>query len=192
MDTFKDFLSQYLAISVADWEVIQSRLQHRVTAKNEVLTMLGEVENNIYFLESGAVRLYYEGEQRDVTLNIGFPNAFIGSHSSFLTRAKSEFVLQCLTPCKLTYISHEDLMTIYEKTDCGHELGRVFTEKIFLYLSKRENSFLLESPTKRYLSLFEEQPQLILEIPQKYLASYIGITPQALSRIRGKLLQGRS
>jgi DNA-binding MarR family transcriptional regulator len=80
-------------------------------------------------------------------------------------------------------------LEIYQQTDCGQELGRILTEQLFLYLSHRENAFMLKSPTQRYLDLFEEQPRLIQEIPQKYLASYIGITPQALSRIRAKLGQ---
>lgn len=192
MEEFKVFLNRHMEISPEDWEVINSKLQFKSAHKDEILTEHKKVEDNIYFLQSGAVRLFYEGENKDVTLNIGFPKDFIGSHSSFLTREKSEFLLQCLTPCEMAYISHIDLVDIYANTICGHQLGRIFIEKIFLYLSKRENSFLLKSPTERYLDLFKEQPQLVLDIPQKYLASYIGITPQALSRIRAKLVKQRS
>lgn len=189
MEMFRAFLAQHMEVCDKDWQVILPRLKMCEAQKGDILTDHGEVENEIYFLLSGAVRLFHEGENKDVTLNIGFPDNFIGSHSSFLTRQKSEFVLQCLTPCEMVSIVHQDLMDIYELTECGHQLGRVFTEKIFLYLSQRENAFLLHSPTKRYLDLFEEQPELVLKIPQKYLASYIGITPQALSRIRAKLVQ---
>jgi len=80
-------------------------------------------------------------------------------------------------------------LEMYGLTDCGQELGRILTEQIYLYFSSRENAFLLRSPTERYLDLFKEQPRLIKEIPLKHLASYIGVTPQALSRIRARIVQ---
>ena len=111
------------------------------------------------------------------------------AYTSFLTQTPSDFHLTALTSCSLLYITKSDLEKLYALTTCGDVLGRIFAEKLFLYLSKRENDFMIKSPTQRYLDLFVEQPQLIQEIPQKYLASYIGITPQALSRIRAKTAQ---
>ena len=189
MNAFKDFLEEHLRVSDEDWHLISQRLTKSHCTKGEILTSLGSVEQNLYFLTAGAFRLFYEKETKDITLNIGFPNSFMCSYTSYLTREPSDFILQALTPCDYLYISHQDLLEIYELTDCGQQLGRILTEQIFLYLSNRENAFMLKSPTQRYLDLFEEQPRLIQEIPQKYLSSYIGITPQALSRIRAKLGQ---
>lgn len=188
MEMFKSFLQQHLVVSDKDWKMISDRVQVETCKKNTVLTSLGQVEDKLYFLMDGVFRLYHEGENKDITLNFAFPKTLISSYTSFLTAAKSEFILQALTPCKYLYITRSSLEELYSLTSCGHELGRVLTEATFLYLSKRETAFLLKSPTQRYLDLFNEQPQLIQEIPQKYLASYIGITPQALSRIRAKCL----
>jgi CRP-like cAMP-binding protein len=189
MEMFKTFLKDHLFVSDEDWITIKDRLHVEVYDKNEVLTKLGEVEDRLYFLADGVVRLFYEGESKDITLNFAFPNTFISSYSSFLTKSPSEYILQTLTACEVKYLRRQDLEDLYSTTECGHELGRILTENIFLYMSKRESAFLIKSPTERYLDLFKEQPRLIQEIPQKYLASYIGITPQALSRIRAKLLQ---
>ena len=187
MNVFKQFLEQHLILSDRDWLIISALLKTDDCEKGATLTSLGKVEDKLYFITEGAFRLYYEQETKDITLNIGFPGGFMSSYTSYLTRRPSDFILEALTPCSFTYISYEDLSDIYEQTNCGHELGRILTEQLFLYLSHRENSFMLKSPTQRYLDLFEEQPRLIQEIPQKYLSSYIGITPQALSRIRAKL-----
>ncbi len=84
-------------------------------------------------------------------------------------------------------ITHADLQVIYRDTDCGQIIGRKTAESLFLLKVKREQSLLNESAEERYLKLFTEQPQLIKEIPLKFLASYIGITPQALSRIRRRI-----
>ena len=176
-----------MSISDDDWNIIANRLVLADCQKGEALTTLGSIENKLYFLLDGAVRLYYELENKDVTLNIGFPNSFISSYTSYLTRMPSDFILEALTPCSYLEISYEDLNDIYTLTECGQQLGRILTEQLFLYLSHRENAFMLKTPTERYLNLFEEQPRLIQEIPQKYLSSYIGITPQALSRIRARL-----
>lgn len=189
MEILRRFLNEYLVVSEEDWKAVSHRFKPGECEKNYTFTKEGEPETKLYFLESGAVRLYHESKTKDVTLNIGFPNNFISSYSSFLTQKPSGFILESLTACRYWVISKSDLQYLYENTQCGHELGRILTENIFLYLSERENAFLLKSPTERYLDLFDQQPKLIQEIPQKYLSSYIGITPQALSRIRAKLAQ---
>jgi CRP-like cAMP-binding protein len=187
VESFKSFLKEHISVTQEDWDYIKERLHRESCKKDSILTNQGQLEDRVYFLLSGITRLYYEAEVKDTTLNIGFPNNFVSAYSSFLSRKPSEFILHTLTDCEYIYFSHSDLEDLYANTSCGQELGRIFAEELFLYLSKRENDFLLKSPTQRYLDLFEEQPRLIQEVPQKYLASYIGITPQALSRIRAKL-----
>ena len=189
MDAFKEFLNTHVAVSQSDWNEIAKRLTAVTYHKGDVLTKAGQIEQRLYFIQSGIIRLYYEFEHKDVTINFAFPNNFVNAYTSFLTQTPSDFHLTALTSCSLLYITKSDLEKLYALTTCGDVLGRIFAEKLFLYLSKRENDFMIKSPTQRYLDLFVEQPQLIQEIPQKYLASYIGITPQALSRIRAKTAQ---
>ena len=172
-----------------DWVIISGKLSSKSASKGEVLTPKGKNADKLYFLLNGVSRLYHETENKEVTLNFAFPESFFCSYSSFLTQEPSEFILEALTPCEMIYLTRKDLDDLYAITKCGHELGRILTEKMFLYLSKRENDLLLKSPTQRYLDLFDEQPHLVQKIPQKYLSSYIGITPQALSRIRAKLAE---
>lgn len=187
MEELGQVLRNYIHLSDKDWTVIQEYFHPLSIKKDHVLTNQNSVEERLYFITDGIVRLYYEGEEKDITLNFGFPNSFINCYTSFLTQTESKYILQSLSACELVYISRKDLETLYEITDCGHHLGRLFAENLFLYLSKREDSFVLNTPTERYLNLFEEQRHLIQQIPLKYIASYIGITPQALSRIRAKL-----
>lgn len=79
------------------------------------------------------------------------------------------------------------MQEIYKETQIGNTIGRQASEELFLKKSQRELSLLNETAEQRYLKLFSEQPELIKEIPLKYIASYIGITPQALSRIRKRI-----
>lgn len=183
----KILLEEQVPISTTDWEYILSKLQLKNVKKGTSLTTEGLVEQNLYFLHQGICRLFYEKEDRDITINFGFPKGFISSYSSFLTEKPSQFILEALTDCEVLIIPKSELEQIYKHTKCGQQLGRIFSEQFFLYLSERETSFMLNSPTERYLALFEEHPRLVQEIPLKFLASYIGITPQALSRIRAKI-----
>jgi len=186
-DQLRLFLEQQVQIEEKDWNIILPYLEILEIEKDQILTQAGIIESNLYFVSSGITRLFYEKEERDITINFGFPNGFISSYSSFLTQELSQFILQSLTRTTLISISKDHLDSIYAQTACGHHLGRLFSEQFFIYVSKRETDFMLRSPTERYLLLFDEYPQLIKEIPLKYLASYIGITPQALSRIRAKI-----
>ena len=187
LNQLRNFLENQVSISDSDWHYIKDKLAFKEFEKGICLTEEGIVESSINFVISGIIRLYYEKEDRDITINFGFPQSFISSYSSFLTQEPSKFMLQALTPCAVLVIPKADLEDIYKHTSCGQQLGRLFSEQFFLYLSERETSFMINSPTERYLDLFEEHPRLIQEIPLKFLASYIGITPQALSRIRAKI-----
>ena len=84
----------------------------------------------------------------------------------------------------LWQITYEDLQAVYDITSIGDRIGRKIAEELYLKKMKREMSLLEDTARKRYLDLMAEQPDLIRYIPQKYLASYIGIRPQSLSRIR--------
>ncbi len=189
MNALRTYLEQHLTISDTDWQIIAQRLTPSECPKGTKLTTAGRVEDRLYFILDGAFRLYFETESKETTLDIGFAHSLISSYSSYITRRPSDFNLEALTACRFMSIRHADLLQMYELTDCGHELGRILTEQIYLYFSSRENAFLLRSPTERYLDLFKEQPRLIKEIPLKHLASYIGVTPQALSRIRARIVQ---
>ncbi len=187
MISLKQLLESKTNISESDWEYIQSHLNETSFSKKEIVTKQGQIESKIYFVLEGIFRIYMELPEKDVTIDFAFPGDLISSYTSFLTQRPSDSAIQSLTSSKVLYITHSDLQNIYQHTTSGESIGRVFAEEFFQYKSKRELSFLKDSPTQRYLALFDEQPELIREIPQVYLSSYIGITPQALSRIRAKI-----
>lgn len=111
----------------------------------------------------------------------------MSAYDSFLTQAPSTYQTETLTETTLWRLTFDDLQDIYKRTEIGHTIGRITAENLFLTKSQREQSLLNETAEERYLKLFTDQPHLIREIPLKYLASYIGITPQALSRIRKRI-----
>ncbi|MVO07821.1 cyclic nucleotide-binding domain-containing protein [Flavobacterium sp. TP390] len=187
MERLRKIIAEKIDISESDWKIISSKLQFQEIKKKDFLTKANTIEDKVYFIIDGVFRLFIELPEKDVTIDFGFPNKFLSSYSSFLMQLPSVSFIQSLTTSKVIFITRKDLYDIYKETNAGDAIGRLFAEEFFRYKSKRELSFMMETPTQRYLNLVKEQPQLILKIPQKYLASYIGITPQALSRIRGKI-----
>lgn len=147
----------------------------------------GHTENYLSFVEKGIIRLYISAEKRDLTFAFGFDNGFMSAYDSFLTRQPSVYNVESLTPAVLWRLSHADLQTVYKETEIGNTIGRQASEDLFLKKSKRELSLLKDTAEERYLKLFSEQPKLLQQIPLKHIASYIGITPQALSRIRKRI-----
>ena len=171
----------------SDWKLFSSKLQEVKLKKNTTLLKAGKIENYLSFISKGIIRLYIPREESDLTFGFLFDNEFVTAYDSLLTQSPSEYQIETLTETILWKISNKDLQEVYERTDSGNIIGRKMAENMFLIKSKRELSLLSKTAEERYLDLFSDRPKLLQQIPLKYIASYIGVTPQALSRIRKRI-----
>lgn len=189
MQQIKAYLDQIATISNQDWDFFTSKLQARSIPKKTIFLKLNEVENTISFIESGVVRLYIpkEDPEKEITFGFSFKNQFISAYDSFLTQKPSAYQLQALTEVSLLSITYVDLQAVYNTTQIGNLIGRLTAERLFLLKSKREQDLLHLTAEQRYIKLFKERPELLQVIPLKYISSYIGVTAQALSRIRKRV-----
>jgi len=183
----RKYLEEFSPMSDADWIYFSSKLQPVSFQKKETVLKKGQIENFLSFVEKGTLRMYFPKIENDLTFGFVFQHQFISAYDSFLTQTPSSYEIEALTETNLWRISHTDLHDIYTNTKIGNEIGRKNAERLFLIKSARELSLLELNAQERYEKLFSDRPQLIREIPLKYIASYIGITPQALSRIRSQL-----
>lgn len=189
MQQIKAHLDQIATISNEDWDYFTSKLQRRVIPKKAVFLKLDAIENHISFIEIGVVRLFIpkENPEKEITFGFSFKDQFISAYDSFLTQTPSAYQLQALTETTLLSITYADLQEVYNNTHIGNLIGRLTAERLFLLKSKREQHLLNLTAEERYMKLFKERPELLKVIPLKYISSYIGVTPQALSRIRKRL-----
>ncbi|MDO6813450.1 Crp/Fnr family transcriptional regulator [Tenacibaculum soleae] len=189
MVNIRTYLEKSLTINDNDWEFFTSKLALIKIKKRTKILKIGEIENHISFINKGVVRFYIpkEDKEKEITFGFCFSNEFVSAYDSFLTQQPSLYELEALTDIEMWSISHDDLQEVYNKTSIGNTLGRLSSERLYLIKSKREQSLLNETAEERYLKLFDERPKLIREIPLKYIASYIGVTAQALSRIRKRI-----
>lgn len=189
MQQIKAYLDQIATISQTDWDFFTSKLQRRMILKKTVFLKLNDTENHISFIESGVVRLFIpkDNPEKEITFGFSFKDQFISAYDSFLTQTPSAYELQALTDARLLSITYNDLQAVYNTTQIGNLIGRLTAERLFLLKSKREHNLLNLTAEQRYMKLFKERPELLKVIPLKYISSYIGVTAQALSRIRKRV-----
>ncbi|WP_294961549.1 Crp/Fnr family transcriptional regulator [uncultured Flavobacterium sp.] len=187
MQQIRDNFELMAKLSDEDWDTFSSKLIRQEFPKKTVILQAGHVENYLSFIEKGILRYYVPSENKDLTFAFAFDGEFTSGYDSFITRLPASYIIEALSDTILWSISYNDLQDIYAETKIGNTIGRLASEGLFLKKSKRELSLLNDSAEQRYRNLFTEKPHLIQKIPQKYLAPYIGITPQALSRIRKRI-----
>ena len=170
-----------------DWQSFYTKLIKQEFPKGSLILKEGQRENYLSFIDRGIIRYYIPKPENDLTFGFSFEGEFTSGYDSFLTRSDAQYSIEALTDTTLWRLTYDDLQIIYNTTSMGNVIGRIFSERLFLLKFKRELSLLADTAEQRYLKLFKERPNLIQYIPLKYICSYIGITPQALSRIRRRI-----
>ena len=148
----------------------------------------GKYAKEIGFLESGIARAFYvnaEGKEYNKQFFVG--PTLIGAYSSLLTKQKNKIAQKTLTKCKIWKVSFQEIELLYTKFHDLERLGRKIAEYYFLEKEKKEIEMALLDAEKRYLILREEFPDLEMKIPQYHIASYLGISPTQLSRVRSSM-----
>ncbi len=156
-------------------------------SKGESFARKGEYSKKIAFVESGVMRAYYSNEDGDEYNKTFFEqNSFIGAYSSLVTGQKNLIDIDCLTDCRLQVATYEKVTGLYDHFPQVERLARILAERFFVSKEKREIELATLEAKDRYSIFQEEHPQLEQLIPQYHIASYLGISPTQLSRIRAQ------
>ncbi len=156
--------------------------------KGEYFQQAGERPNKFGFVISGILRLYYtNGSGDEFNKNFCVENDFVAAYSALLQNRVSRLSIQAMEETTLLVIGYKDYLQLFNQHLCWQILGRKIAENLFIKKEEKESQFLLDSAETRYLKFLKEYPDLEVRIKQYHIASYLGITPVALSRIRTKL-----
>ena len=156
----------------------------KIFSKGEYLIKEGQVEQSIYFIEAGAVRVFHVTEFEEQTIRFGYEGSIITSLTSFITGKASEFYIEALRKSTVKIIQKQLLFEIVnESTETLRQYNKLL-EGLIIQQMEREIDLLTESPAKRLQRVLARSPNLFQEIPLKYIASYLRMTPETLSRIR--------
>lgn len=172
-------------LSATELDMLDDILTERSLKKGEYLIEENTVCDEIVFIKSGALRSFYINNEGDEITNcITFENELMSAFSSFVTKKSTDENIQALFDTKLEVLHREDLERLYFQNINWQKVGRILAETQYVQLEKRVASFQKFSGKERYEELFSLQPKYIKLIPLQYLASFLGITPRHLSRIR--------
>ncbi len=176
-------INQYARLSEAEIEDFLSRLQQLRFRKNEVLLKKGETCMAFCFVRNGSFRTYYLSENHEqVTLNLFTNNDWILDHKSFTAQKPSENFIEACEESEVFAITIHHLHDLIGKSQAYFGLGRILETGLNNYHMNKI------SPEDKYLALLKDRPDLLQKFPLKYIASYLGITPETLSRVRRKII----
>jgi CRP-like cAMP-binding protein len=148
----------------------------------------GKLCRYIGFIEKGLMRYHMNDNGNQKTLYFSNEGEFVCNYQSFLPRLPSNTSIQAIEDTTLQVISYRDLQRMYSELSEGEKLGRLAIENVFLNSLDQLKSFYKDSPAERYQQFLRSYPDLAQRVPQYYIASYVGIKPQSLSRIRKRLV----
>ncbi|MEQ9401975.1 MAG: Crp/Fnr family transcriptional regulator [Cyclobacteriaceae bacterium] len=158
--------------------------------KGEYFIKKGQYAKEIAFLETGIVRAYYiDNTGKEYNKQFFTAPSIIGSYASLISKQKNEVAQQALTDCKIWKAPFDKIEKFSEGNYEIERLRRIIAENYFLNFEKKELEMAMLDADKRYLIFRDEYPRIELEIPQYHVASYLGISPTQLSRIRKKMAE---
>lgn len=180
-------LRKITGFSGDETKLFLSRFEERNIPKKTTVLSCGKIAKEIYFIIRGCMRLYYDKDGIDISAFFFTENMFAGAYDSFTTKIKSRHFIETTEDCHCLSIDYNTLQSLYLELPKMNELIRKVLEKRFFELHQLFTSQILDSPEQRYLNLLKEHPDLLQRIPQHQIATFLGVTPVSLSRIRNRV-----
>jgi CRP-like cAMP-binding protein len=187
----RQFIAGVVDATDNEWKAHRDCLTRRFLRKGEFLVSEGQVVNNVSFVNKGSFRVFKNMNGQDLTKHFFFANEYATEYISFLTRQPSDICVKALEDSELIELHYDKVQALYEQYPVWQKYGRLLAEHLFIKLAERTHRLLYHSPEENYLHLIESRPDIIERIPQQYIASYLGIQPESLSRIRKRLMEVR-
>ncbi len=180
-------IKSIVALNEAEEIAFANILKTKQLKKKEFLLQEGKICNTISFINNGCMRLFYNVDGVENTIQFFFEHSWYTDYASFLTGQPTIENLQALESCEVVQLKKDDLYKLYTQFPVFEKVGRIMAENAFLSLSRLNQMLTNEEPQERYLNLMKQRPDVVERIPQHYIASYLGIKPESLSRIRKRI-----
>ena len=189
ISTFIEHLEQYLALSVEDKAVLYQTLSTKFFKKGSYILEEGQVSKAFFFNLKGLVRLFYNKGEAEVSAYFYPEGYFISAYESFVKQIPTNMNLQALESTELIQINFSTAAELLAYSPKFETIARIAMEDELITYQKLIATTLTLSPQERYEALLNDHPNLIQRIPQRYLASYIGVKPESLSRIKKRFME---
>jgi len=180
---FADFIKSKIAIEKADLEIILSHFKTRQVKKNQLILKRGQIAYQYFYINSGALRFFFGEFEEQLTAWIVFQDEFFTEISSLNPQKPTRFNIEAIEDTELIYIDMSAMEKLYKQFPAWQEFGRITWEAMAVRMIDQIINFQTLSAEERYLSLITNT-KITQSVSVKNIASYLGITPNALSRIR--------
>ena len=175
------------------WDEVSGLFKLKNIPAKTTLLESGETSKYLFMVSKGCLRIFMIKEDgTEVTVQFFFENQVVASMESAFTGKPARMYLESIEDSEIIMIRLRDFREIFTKYDALKELPVRFLQKRLLYYMDLYTSFILNTPEERYIKLVEENPGITLRVPHYYIATYLGITPVSLSRIRSRLAKNNA
>lgn len=191
---FKKFITKVIDIDENEWAEINKILKKVTFKKGDIINKEDDIFKNMLFLNTGIIRSYLiDSNGRDFTWGIYYTgdkvtmkNLFVVDYASFTHQEPSKLFFEVLENTELIAIDYQSLENLYNSSEKWQKFGKIMADTAYSFIHHRALSLLTETAEVKYERLLKENASLLQQVPQYYIASFLGITPQSLSRIRKK------
>ena len=180
-------IKQITGFSDSELEIVLKYFETKNIKKKTILLQAGKIANEVYFINNGCIRLFCDKDGVELTTYFFTEKMFAGAYDSFISRKQSKLSMETLEDCQVLTLSFQALQELYEVFPKMNVFVRKSIEERFVILHDLFTSYLLNSPEERYINLLKERPELLTRVPQHQIASFLGVTPVSLSRIRNRV-----
>lgn len=182
-----NYFSHFTTFTPEEEKAILDSMTIQHLKKDDVILKKNDVDQSTFFIVKGLVRKHKLVDGNDLTLDFFAENEWIISLNSFAEDKLVDYCLTCLEDTELITGNEAAAQTLFKTFPRFETISRAVMESTFLKKQEMLHAFQTDSPVQRYENLLKNKPNLIQRIPQYYIASYLGITPESLSRIRKRI-----
>lgn len=169
--------------------LIEKYFEPIVYSKNTIIEKETKIPQHLYYIISGYMRLFhFDQNGNEVTTHINCPPGFFTSYAHFINQTWSEENVECITECKLLQITKENLDILIDASVAMKDFSISVFQQSIMYNENRSKELSTLNAEQRYLKLIEHYPEIVQNVPIQYIASFLGMKPESLSRIRRKLI----
>ena len=180
-------LKEKRSLPQSPWDQYQHLWQRQVVPARTVLLREGEVARKMFYVESGCLRIAFNHDGKDVTFQFFLEGAGVSSLESLWKKQPSLYSIEAIEPSIIHSMDKKDFDKILEETPALKDyMLETMVDRMANYVA-HYLSVIKDNPQQRYIKLLQEKPEIVQRIPQHYIASYLGITPVSLSRIRNRI-----